>query len=202
MPYRKNILIIASLVFMILCLCSCKTKGGSGIEDSTDQLFKEKKNDQIVYIFQMDEKTYMIDPAYEISLHADMLENNHFYKLTADITYLNGGIAGYVNYPEIDDVVSLEEISPFELNLPEITANRYGLSFIGDYAEGDIFLYEYGKMAVWKDGEWLWRYDKTIDGEEGTLICCRNDVSEEKIREGIASKVLSCHEYFVLPKIS
>ena len=201
MSYRKHILIVLSLILMILALGACGEKEKPE-EIISDQLFREKKYGEVVYIFQMDDETFMIDPAYKVSFYEDNLENGHFYELTADITYLNGGIAGYVNYPEIDNIIATEEISPFELNIPDITKNRYGLSIIGDYAEGDIFLYEYGEMAVWKDGEWIWFYDKTMDGEDGTLICFRNNVSEEQIKEGIASGVLSCGEYFVLPKIS
>lgn len=201
MSNRKNILIICFLILGLFYLAACGRKDSPGIEDSTDQLFKEKKYNETVYIFQMDDRTFMIDPAYEISLYEDRLENGRFYKLAADITYLNGGIAGYVNYPEIDDILNCEEISPFELDLPDITKNRYGLSFIGDYSEGDIFLFEYREMAVWKDGEWLWHYDKTVEGDNGTLICFKNDVSQKEISEGIAKGVLSCPEYFVLPAI-
>ena len=196
----KLLFIIVFMIF-VFTACSGKDGGPSGLPDSTDQLFEEKKYNEVVYIFQMDEKTYMIDPAYEISFYEENLEDGHFYKLTADITYLNGGIAGYVDFPQIDHVISCEEISPFDLNLPKTTEKRYGLTFIGDYAEGDIFLHEYRKLALWKDGSWIWKYDKEMDGEDGTLICYRDGVSKEEIEEGIAQGILSCEEYFVQPAI-
>ncbi|MBQ6492866.1 MAG: hypothetical protein IJI92_03250 [Erysipelotrichaceae bacterium] len=202
MSKRKVLITSLIVIFMILVLWACGKKDQVPQEpDATDQLYKDKKNNEVVYIFQMDETTYMIDPAYEISLYGEELEDGKFYKLTADITYLNGGVAGYVNFPEIDNVISCEEISPYDISLPRITEKRYGLMIIGDYADGDIFLHEYWKMALWKDGEWIWKYDKEMDGEDGSLICYRLDVNEEDIKEGIAQGILSCEDYFVQPKI-
>ena len=202
MSKRKVLITSLIVIFMILVLGACGKKDPVPQEpDATDQLYKDKKNNEVVYIFQMDDTTYMIDPAYEIQLYEEDLEDGKFYKLTADITYLNGGVAGYVNFPEIDKVISCEEISPYDIALPRITEKRYGVMIIGDYADGDIFLHEFWKMAVWKDGEWVWKYDKEMDGEDGSLICYRLDVSEEDIKEGISQGILSCEDYFVQPKI-
>jgi hypothetical protein len=60
------------------------------------------------------------------------MKDGGFYKLTADVKYLNGGVAGYVNYPDIKNVSNCEEISPLDLHLPSITEKRYGLCLIGD----------------------------------------------------------------------
>ena len=45
----------------------------------------------------------------------------------------------------------------------------------------------------------IYRYDKSYEGEDGTLICKKSDVSEDTIKEGISNGVLSCEEYFVVP---
>ena len=76
----------------------------------------------------MEGDSYMIDSAYEIQLYGEDLTDGCFYELTADITYLNGGVAGYVDFPQIDRVISCKEISPFDLNLPDIT-NTYFLHY-------------------------------------------------------------------------
>ena len=199
MSQNRKTITLCMIIFMMLSFAACGRKGQE--PDSTDQLYKDTKNNDVVYFFQMDGESYMIDPAYEIQLYGEDLEDGHFYELTADITYLNGGIAGYVDFPQIDRVINCKEVSPFDLNLPNVTEKRYGLMLIGDYAEGDLFLHEYRKMAVWKDGEWVWNYDSEMDGDDGTLICYRSDVSIDEIKEGIAKGILSCPEYFVQPAI-
>ncbi|MBP5279990.1 MAG: hypothetical protein J6Z03_05865 [Erysipelotrichaceae bacterium] len=192
---------VMMILLSVFILCSCQKETIIHPEPS-DVMYSDRKDGEVVYVFQMDGEIYMIDPAYRIDYFGTDLEDGKFYELTADITYLNGGVAGYVNFPEINNVISCKEISPFDLDLPDIKTQRYGLTLIGDYAEGDIFLHEYMKKAVWKDGEWIWKYDKDMDGENGTLICYRSDVSTEDIEKGISEGVLSCAEYFVQPAIN
>ena len=171
-------------------------------DDSTDQMFDDTVYGDIVYLFQMDGETFMIEPSYQIWMEEYDLKDGCFYRMKADITYLNGGIAGYYNFPDKIDVISVEEVSPFDLDLPEVSEKRYGLTLIGDYGEGDIFLHEYRKMALWKDGEWIWHYDRQLEREDGTMVCYRSDVGIEQIEEGIGKGILSCPEYFLQPAIA
>ena len=197
--------IMAFIVFlMVFMIAACGNKKDEPVElpDSTDQMFDDRKDGEVVYIFQMDGKIYMIEPRYEIDLNGRELEDGCFYRMRADITYLNGGVAGYVNYPDNIDVISIDKISAFDLDLPKVTEKRYGLGFIGDYADGDILLHEYSQKAVWKDGEWLWHYDKELKREDGSQVLYRDGVTEEQIEKGIEEGILSCAEYFVEPAIS
>ena len=192
---------IAVLFAAVFAGCGRKTVSKPGNQESqTDEMFNERVSDAELFVFVIDDRAYTVDQIYEVKAYlGENIAEGGFYKITADVTFLNGGVAGYVNYPEIRSVNRCEEISPLELNLPLITEKIYDLTLIGDYADADLFLNTYGKMAVWKDGEWIYRYDKQIKQEDGTVICCRKDVSEETIQEGMAEQVILCDEYFVLP---
>ena len=175
------------------------TGGGS----TSDEMWNELKTDQTIDIYVYDGRNLTLDGySYDIgNVTGEALREGGFYRLKADVNYINGGVAGYVDYPEIKAVHSCEEVSPLDLNLPSITEKRYGILRIGDYAEGDVFRNEFGRMAVWKDGEWIWHYDKSMEQEDGTLICCRSDVTKEDVLAGVKSGVIASEDYFVLPAI-
>ncbi|MBQ8995394.1 MAG: hypothetical protein IJ091_06230 [Oscillospiraceae bacterium] len=202
MIFRKvSAIVLIALMILTLSACGNKTDGPVGLPDTTDQMFSEKAYGVNLYLFQIDGSSYEIGSFYGVYVYDRDLEDGHFYKLTADVTYLNGGIAGYVDFPQLDRIIDCEEISPFDLDLPTIRDERYGLTLIGDYADGDLFLNWAGHRALWKDGEWIWQYDKETKREDGTLVCYRKDVSQEDIEEGIGRGILACPEYFVQPAI-
>ena len=193
---------ILGVVFLFVCLFGCKESQKPIQEDTTDVMDSDSKESETIVIFQFDQHVYTLENFYEIDYYGKTLEDGGFYELTADIDYLNGGIAGYVDFPEIKRIIDCKEISPFDLNLPLCSERRYGLTYIGDYADGDFLLHEMRIMAVWKDGDFVWRYDKEKSEEDGTLICYREGVSEDEIREGIKKGILSCADYFVEPAIN
>ena len=169
-------------------------------ETTTDVMWRTEVKDVATDLFCLDGKLYTVDGCKSFQWDIDLEpKDDQFYRVFADVTYLNGGIAGYVNYPQIEDVTGFEKISVSDLNIPSVTEQRYGLTRIGDYADGDLFLNAFGKRAVWKDGKWIYRYDKVSDGKDGTLVCRRNGVTDEEIEAGIAKGVLSCADYFVAP---
>lgn len=181
---------------------SSTTDTGSMISDveSTDQMWKDKVAGAEMYVFPYEDMVVTAFDSQSVQLPwNEPLEQGKFYKVIADVEYLNGGIAGYVNYPEIKSVSSVKEVSPFDMGLPSIKDGRYGLRLIGDYADGDIFFNEVRIMAVWKDGSWIWSYDDTIELEDGTAVCVRKGVTDEQVHAGIDDGVLSCADYFVLP---
>ena len=200
---KSAIRIILGLTLAAFLLCGCG-RGSSGPTvrpGTTDEMWGNEVDDAEIYAFMYEGRVYTADTIDEINPYdaTPYMKDGGFYKLTADVKYLNGGVAGYVNYPDIKNVSNCEEISPLDLHLPSITEKRYGLCLIGDYADGDIYLNEYGKIGVWKDGSWIYRYEKSYEGENGTLICRKSDVSEDTIKEGINNGVLCCEEYFVVP---
>ncbi len=168
-------------------------------ETSSDMMYSEDVSDAEIDVYVLDGTAFTVDYSYEINTEGTQLREGGFYRITADVTYLNGGVAGYVDYPQVSDIHSAEEISPLTLNLPSIHKTIYGLTLIGDYADADVFLNEYNRIAVWKDGEWIFRYDKTMKEEDGTVICFQSDVTEEEINAGREEGIILCESYFVLP---
>ena len=173
-----------------------------GDSGTTDEMFNKKEKDAQLYVFQFDDDVWTVDGCYDVGSAGEPLKDGGFYKMVADVTFLNGGIAGYVNYPQIEQVKSYESVSPFDIGLPSIEEKIYGVVLIGDYADGDILLHEQGKKAVWKDGAWIYRYDKDMKLPDGTNALVRSGVSESDVQAGIERGVLSCEDYFVLPKVN
>lgn len=198
---KSAIRLILCLTLAVFLLCGCGIIKPVEELGTTDEMWGDEVDDAEIYAFMYEGRVYTTDTIDEIKPYdaAESMTDGGFYKLTADVKYLNGGVAGYYNYPDIKSVSSCEKISPLDLDLPSITEKRYGLCRIGDYADGDIYLNEYGKIGVWKGGSWIYRYDKSYEGEDGSLICKKSNVSEDTIKEGISNGILSCEDYFVVP---
>lgn len=187
---------------------SVQTTDGSGsqkktvepIDDNTtDQMFNDRMENVEIGMFCIDGDAFLIDDMYtERVSYGEEYKDGHFYKAVADITYLNGGVAGYVNYPQINSIDAVKEVSPYELGLSSIADKAYGLVLIGDYADGDVLLNTYNKMAVWKDGSWIREFKKTVKLDDGTIAGVREGVDKAEVQEGIANGVLSCDDYFAL----
>ena len=200
--------VMAGLVVAVLGLSACAGKATKPKEPepvpiestSTDEMFNERVRDAQLRVFVIDGRSKTVDTLDEVDVASEKeLEEGHFYDVVADVTYLNGGIAGYVNYPEIERVTSCEDVSPLEMGLPALEPDKYGLMLIGDYADGDVLLRAYGKAAVWKDGAWVYRYDKEIDLPDGKKAAVRKGVTADSVSAGASTGVLSCADYFVLP---
>ena len=182
---------------------SSTVEGGGTVEivgGTTDEMFNEDVIDAELYVFQIDGAVRTADTCDTVGVSSGgELRDGGFYKVVADVTLLNGGIAGYVNYPDIKQVKSCTEVSPYEIGLPSIEETPYGLVLIGDYADGDVFLNTFGIMGVWKDGSWVYRYDDVIELPDGRRACVRDGVGEADVLAGIDNAVLSCGDYFVMP---
>lgn len=116
MTMRKLCLIMIAVSILTLIFAGC----GDGTEKNTngyppgttDELFAESRSDVEIEVFKQEGRVYTVDSEYEIpelSGNPDLVDGKH-YKLTADVTFLNGGVAGYVDYPQIDRIISIEEI--------------------------------------------------------------------------------------------
>lgn len=81
-------------------------------ENSTDEMFSDSKSDAEIEVYIKGGRAYTVGMDYEIpELNGyDNLEEGRHYLLTADVTYLNGGVAGYVDYPQVERIISIEEI--------------------------------------------------------------------------------------------
>ena len=169
-------------------------------DNTTDKMYSDTKNNAELNVFQFGNDTITVDNYYPVDVMTGQpLRDGGFYKLVADVTYMNGGVAGYVNFPDIKRVHSCTEVSPMDLGLPSLPDKIYGLVLIGDYADGDILLNERKMKAVWKDGTWVYRYDDEINLPDGRHALVRRDAAEGDVLAGIENGVLSCEEYFVVP---
>lgn len=94
---------------LLLIGCGRSTEEPPG---TSDEMWSESKTGEVLEVYVEDGRVYTAEYKYEIpELQGyDELEEGKHYKLTADVTYLNGGVAGYVDYPQIDRVISIEEI--------------------------------------------------------------------------------------------
>lgn len=195
---------LASGVALALVVGGCGTLppavGGGGDDNTTDQMYNTPVTGAEFYVFPYEDKVFTVKDPNTIDLPVwDPLEDGKFYKVVADVRWLNGGVAGYVNYPQIESLHSYEEVSPYDMGLPSIRDKRYGLTLIGDYADGDLFFYDWNVRALWKDGSWLWRYDRELDLGNGSVACCKEGVTADEVRSGMDAGVLACERYFVLP---
>ena len=150
----NRVAVILSCTFLAMVFSGCSDHHSSPEgSDMMDEMYKTDAYGEEIYIFSFNDSIYTVDEIYDISRGmSEPVEDGRFCLMAADVTYLNGGVAGYVNYPEVKNVIELKDVSPLEINLPEISSARGGLSLIKDYAEGDVLLDSYSDRAVWKDG--------------------------------------------------
>ena len=185
-----------------LTLASCRSKDnvqGPSDEYSTDQMWSDVSMDETLLAFAYEDSLYTPDYMYELKIYEPEPRDGGFYRLTADVKYINGGVAGYYNYPEIIKLHKMEEISPYEFGLPGLEEYSYGLLLIGDYADGDILLNTNIHRAVWKDGEWIWKYKRQVTLDDGRKALTAEDTTKEEAAAGAEAGILSCAEYFILP---
>ena len=187
-------------VLLALGLAACGGGGRSSApidETSSDVMYSDDVADAEFYVLQIDGKTITVENYYDVYL-GEQLQDGCFYKVVADVTYLNGGVAGYVDFPQVKSVKSIEQVSPFDMGLPSVREKTYGLLLIGDYADGDVLFNERGMMAVWQDGGWVRTYNRTVRLEDGTVAGVREGVSAEDVEAGTQNGILSCEDYFAL----
>ena len=116
MTIRKLCLILVAVSLLTLIFVGCGDTSEENKTDyppgTTDELYSESRSDVEIEVFKQEGRVYTVDSEYEIpelSGNPDLVDGKH-YKLIADVTFLNGGVAGYVDYPKIDRIISIEEI--------------------------------------------------------------------------------------------
>ena len=102
---------------MSIALAGCNRTSGTETtahpHGGSDEMWSEFRNSEVLEVVKKSGRVYTTDTGYELpSLSGyNELEEGKVYKLIADVTLLNGGVAGYVDYPQIERVISIEEIS-------------------------------------------------------------------------------------------
>lgn len=204
MRVHVGVVCVALVLGLVGCSSAASVASVTSVDGTvSDQMYTTDVQNAELAVFQMDGRTYTADDyMYEVDIAgAEPLRDGGFYVVHADVEYLNGGIAGYVNYPDVKRVHGCVETSPLSMGLAALGEKLYGLTLIGDYADGDVLYYGSRGMAVWKDGDWVYRYDEVIDLPNGTKAGVRDGVSADDVQAGMDAGVLSCADYFVLPGV-
>ena len=91
-----NVILCAALTG--LTLASCRSKDnvqGPSDEYSTDQMWSDVSMDETLLAFAYEDSLYTPDYMYELKIYEPEPRDGGFYRLTADVKYINGGVAGY-----------------------------------------------------------------------------------------------------------
>ena len=102
---------LVMIIVIPLCFAACSEKTTGDPPGTTDELYKDSQSNVELEVYKQDGLVYTVEYDYEIPELADNeeMEEGKHYILTADVTFLNGGVAGYVDYPQIDRIISIEE---------------------------------------------------------------------------------------------
>ena len=75
-----------------ILLCGCGRKPKVSTSGTTDEMFTDTQYDAKIYAFMYEDRVYTVDSIDEIKTYAaESMKNGGFYKLTADVNYLNAG---------------------------------------------------------------------------------------------------------------
>ena len=203
--FMKILGTIGILAALILTIAGCQidiSRIKVGSRDYPDKLYSTDAKDATIYVFRYGDRYFETEHFYNIDFPATSgIPDGEFAKITADVSYLSGGVAGYMNMPEIKKIKSIDTISIDDLDFPSVYESDFGIMKIGDYADGDYIFATRGHAAVYKDGAWLYRYSYNNSLlRDDCRIYYNEGVTEASIDQRIADGVLCCEDYFVEPK--
>ena len=200
---------MGALIMAALCGCGSSSQSSSSakpepvpIEDATDQMYNKSVTGEPLDVVVFEGSPIILSSGYELKGLGEDVKEGHFYRVVADVEYLNGGIAGYVNYPDVKDIHSVKEVSIDDLQIPSIEESRSGFVRLNGYGGADYLFVGYGKSGVYKDGAWLYGYKSSKKLDDGSVVLCKAGLDEQKAKEGIANGVYCCEDYFLMPKES
>ncbi|MBR1828005.1 MAG: hypothetical protein IJ781_00645 [Atopobiaceae bacterium] len=205
--YAFVALLIAALA-LLLCTCrgSSDMPESKPVEqapvsgDTTDDMWSTFVSDVELDIVMYGDKAILVPSGEPLESYLDQdLADAHFYRVVADVDYLSGGVAGYTNYPDVKSVKSITEESPDDLAIPSISEKKYGFIKLDGYENADYLLREYGNIAVLTGSSWTYRYDESLERDDGSTVCYSKGVNEAQIEAGIADGVTCCEDYLLIP---
>lgn len=203
---RVNIKNVIARLMMasFLLLTGCGLNRGGNINDGysyPDQMFQTEENKVTLYAFRYGDKCIETEHCYEIDVPLDMMPvDGAFYEIVADVTFLDGGIAGFIHMPEIRKIRSCKEISVEELSFSSIESESYGLLELGDYCDGELLLCGQGIKAVYDNGKWIYSYSNYMYIDTNQAVYYNGVITEEQIKAGMENGVICCEDYFVMPQ--
>lgn len=192
---------IALLLMLSLLLTGCIISDGTSYEKSENlQLLLTRCDGEYL-------GTENWNTIYEFMPETELMDGE-FAIITADVTFLTGGEAGYQQNVQIDklkscEIVSAERAAMF-YEIPDVTET--------DFSEGRrLLMWQYGetlrhilfnreKYTVYQGCELIGTYD-TCETIGGVRVLRRNDTTTEQITTGCGQGITACPEYCVLPMI-
>ena len=171
-------------------------------DGTTDQMFTHTENQVTLIVTQIGGKTRDIYSGYSLDIYSgEQLRDGAFYEIVADVEFLNGGIAGYVDFPDVKHIYTCKEVHLDDLDLPYLEDELYGLTLIGDWADADALFYENGVKSVWKDGKWIYSYDDSYQRDDGSWVLIAKGTDKKHAETGIEDGTVLCAEWFALPLV-
>ena len=195
-------LLLTALLPLAFCSCTIDISGFTKGGNYPDKLYQKDKGGETLYVFRLGDKYFDVESCYDVDLDTDReIEDGEFVKITADVTYLSGGTAGFKNKPQIDKIYSIETVPIEDLDVPSLYDTNTGLMKLNEVYEADYFFCGCGYAAAYKDGEWLYKYDYNLneDDPEKCFYYCEG-VTEEEMKDGYKNGVYCCEDYFVKVK--
>ncbi len=192
---------IALLLALSLLLTGCIISDGTSYEKRENlQLLLTRCDGEYI-------GTENWNTIYEFMPETELMDGE-FAIITADVTFLTGGEAGYQQNVQIDELKSCEIVSAERAamfyEIPDITEE--------DFSEGHrLLMWQYGetlrhilfnreKYTVYQGCELMGTYD-TCETIGGIRVLRRNDTTTEQITTGCGQGITACAEYCVLPQI-
>ena len=195
-------LLLTALLPLAFCACTIDISGLTDGGDYPDKLYQKKEGGETLYVFRLGDKYFDVESSYDVDLDTDReIEDGEFVKITADVTYLSGGTAGFKNKPQIDNIYSIETVSIEDLDVPSLYDTNTGLMSLNEVYEADYFFCGCGYTAAYKDGKWLYKYDYNLyaDDPEKCFYYCES-VTEEEMESGYKNGEYCCEDYFAKVK--
>ncbi|SCW46688.1 hypothetical protein SAMN02910456_01280 [Ruminococcaceae bacterium YRB3002] len=193
-----TISLIASLILPATGCTIDLTKTPGGNAPVVDQLYTTKEDNVTFYAFRYGNRLIETGHYYDIeyNLPGDIGDGD-LVRITADVDWLSGGVAGFNNKPQIRKLIDFERIGMDELEWESVTDSDYGVMAIGDYADADYIYRARGLSAVMKGGKWLYKYDNEFVMDTGSVVCCREGIT----KDDIDMNNVCCADYFIIPPV-
>lgn len=192
---RRKIISLILMVVLSVCSIGCNSDIREPEDDYVaDALYSKLLEDEVIYATKT-EKGYVVFPELKRILNDDILpqtEENEIVKITADVTILSGGIAGYnddYNIEELKECVTVDQIELVESGVLPSIYQGYGNfqknSFYGSVetvvADGQtkkdyyLLVTSDDDMTVYRNNEYFDTY-----ASNGWLYCDDTKISSEK----------------------
>ncbi|MDO5559627.1 MAG: hypothetical protein Q4F95_08530 [Oscillospiraceae bacterium] len=194
------------LTIIIIMLISAAALAGCG--HINDELFYDKRKNAEFVILKCADDYLWSDNWREVLFNSvdDLgIESGEFALVKADITVYNGGVAGYMNNPHIDEIKSIEKISLDEVieyrTIPDVSESDFTFddSVIIRRCGGKTYYFvsSRGKYYAFLEGKCLGVYE-----DETILECCRilynGELTWDDLKERISSGKMQGDDYFLM----